>query len=351
LVIIPTETVYGLAASANSAQGVAVLKNPPPALDRPSGPQASTWHAPSAGQVVKALRISHPLHKRLIARLAPGPVRFLVQRPANEVPAILSELGVPAAVIEREGEFSVRIPDHPVAHEVLEQAGGVVIADRISAFGLSDGRTLPEDIEQQAKKLGVAAWIDDGPTRLGKPSTAIRLKLDGGYEVLPGGTFDERYIKKRIERVVLFVCTGNTCRSPMAAAIARDFVARSKPPVPTRVLSGGVAAMEGEPMTKEARDVLGEIKIDPGAHRSHALTRDQVKDADVIYAMTKAHAQAVKDIAPFAAARILTLDPDGNDVPDPIGGSPAEYRSTAQRLKQLVERRLTELLASQETIP
>jgi protein-tyrosine phosphatase len=305
-------------------------------------------------QVIKALKITNLLHRRIFARLAPGPVRFLVQKAKSEVPGILSELGIPAAVIEHEGEFSVRIPDHALAQEILAKAGGVVIADRISAFGLGDGHSLPEDIAEQAKKLNITSIVDDGPTRLGKPSTAIRLKLDGGYEVLPGGLFDERYIKKKIERVILFVCTGNTCRSPMAAAIAKDFVTRTKPPIPTRVLSAGAAAVQGEPMTPEGRTALQEMKVEAGPHRSHELTRDMIKDAEVIYGMTKSHVQAVLDMSPSAAGKVFTLDPDGSDVPDPIGGSAPEYRATANRLKQLVERRLTELLASsavQESTP
>lgn len=348
MVIFPTETVYGLAASATSPEAVAVLKNPP--SDEPQPPRASTWHAPSAAQVAKALRINHPLHRRLLARLAPGPVRFLIQKPLSEVPAILDELKVPRGVIEHEGEFSVRIPDHPLAKEVLEKAGIPIIADRTSAFGLGDGRSLPEEINELAKKYKVAAIIDDGPTRLGKPSSPVRLKLDGSYEVLPGGMLDERYIKKKVERLVLFVCTGNTCRSPMAAALASDFLARSRPPVPVRPQSFGVAAAGGEPMTREAREALTEMNIKVGTHRAQAITRDQLKDADAVFGMTKAHVQAVLDIAPFAKGKVFTLDPEGSEVPDPIGGSPAEYRSTAARLKQLVERRLTELLASQETL-
>jgi protein-tyrosine phosphatase len=296
--------------------------------------------------VIKTLRVTGLLHKRVFARLAPGPVRFLVQKGPTEVTTILTEMGLPRGVVEHEGEFSVRIPDHPIAKEVLEKAGVTVVMDRTSAFGIGDGRTLPEDIDQQAQKLGIAAVIDDGPTRLGKPSTAVRLTLDGGYEVLPGGLYDERYIRKKVERVVLFVCTGNTCRSPMAAAIAQDFLTRSKSPIPTRVMSAGVAALAGEPITPEAREALREMKIDAGNSRAHELTRDQVKDAEVIYGMTRAHVQAVLDVAPVAAGKVFTLDPEGNDVPDPIGGSAQEYRSTAQRLKQLVERRLTELLAA-----
>jgi protein-tyrosine phosphatase len=347
LAIIPTETVYGVAGSAKSAEAVAFLKNRPEAPDHlvPAA-KASTWHAPSVAVVIKTLRITNLLHRRIFSRMAPGPVRFLVQKAQGDVTTILTELGLPHGVIEHAGEFSVRIPDHPVAKEILEEAGVTVVAERTSAFGLGDGRTLPEDIEQLAAKAGITAVVDDGPTRLGKPSTAVRLNLDGGYDVLPGGLYDERYIRKKVERVVLFVCTGNTCRSPMAAAIAQDYLARSKSPIPTRVMSAGVAAAAGEPMTPEAREALHELKIEAGPWRAHELTRDQVKDAEVIYGMTKAHVQAVLEMAPFAAGKIFPLDPEGADVPDPIGGSPQEYRATALRLKQLVERRLMELLAA-----
>jgi protein-tyrosine-phosphatase len=136
----------------------------------------------------------------------------------------------------------------------------------------------------------------------------------------------------------------------MAAALANDFLHRSRPPVPVRTQSFGVAAAGGEPMTREAREALGEMNIKVGVHRAQSLTRDQLKDADAVFGMTKAHVQAVLDIAPFAKGKVFTLDPEGNDVPDPIGGPASEYRSTAARLKQLVERRLTELLASQETL-
>ncbi len=341
LAIFPTETVYGVGAHAGSPAAVARFRTLLAGADRPPT-TASTWHAASPDRVVAALKISNRLHRRVFDKLTPGPVRLLVQVPADDLAAILAGLGVGPGVIEHKGEFSIRIPDHPLAQAILSEVPGVVIADRASAAGIGDGRELPEDAAARAAALGIAAVVDDGPARLGKPSTVIRLNTSGGFEVLPGGQFDDRYIRRKVERVVVFVCTGNTCRSPMAEAIARQVLAQGGDEIPTRVMSAGVAAGNGQPMTAEAREALSELDIDAGAHRSRSLTLDMVRDADAVYTMTRAHRDAVLEVAPDLESRIHLLDPDGRDVKDPIGLPLDEYRSTARALREVIQRRLAQ---------
>jgi protein-tyrosine phosphatase len=156
--------------------------------------------------------------------------------------------------------------------------------------------------------------------------------------------------------LILFVCTGNTCRSPMAQAIARDlFISEAaqggaaKSTRPPRVESAGVAAGAGAPMTREAQDALRGLGVDPGRHRSQPLTRELVSAATVIYTMTTSHAKAVLDLAPDAAQKVHTLDPSGKDIPDPIGGPLDEYRACAERLRMLVQARLARSTAAKAT--
>lgn len=142
-------------------------------------------------------------------------------------------------------------------------------------------------------------------------------------------------------RLFLFVCGGNTCRSPMAAAIARvEAAGRS-----LEILSAGASAVPGAPMTDQARVALRSLGVPAGSHRTTPLTRALVERAEAIYCMTRGQRQAVLALVPEAAAKTACLDPEG-DVPDPIGQPLAAYLACAQRLQVLVRRRLAETVES-----
>ena len=139
--------------------------------------------------------------------------------------------------------------------------------------------------------------------------------------------------------VCLFVCSGNTCRSPMAEAIARAERERK-----FRVLSAGLTAHAGEEMTREAQEALGQLTIAPHRHAARVLTPKLIEKADVIFCMTASHRDAVIAFFPAASAKTFTLDPSG-DVDDPIGKPLETYVETAKTIQQLVRVRFHEMTA------
>ena len=131
------------------------------------------------------------------------------------------------------------------------------------------------------------------------------------------------------EKLIVFVCTGNICRSPMAEYLFRNQVESSHPE--WTVCSAGVMAGYGAPASRFGVKVLREISIEMKDHKSQPVTGDLVENADMIVVMTAAHRDILLEQYPEAASKVFLLksfDPesDGGDVLDPIGLSKDVYR-------------------------
>src|SRR6266567_1693895 len=139
-------------------------------------------------------------------------------------------------------------------------------------------------------------------------------------------------------KTILFVCTGNICRSPMAEGLFRQAV---KGRNDFRVLSAGVGAVEGAPPSEYAVRALRELGIDISTQRSRMLTSEVVQKADYIFGMTHSHVDAVTLLYPQAAEKTFllrefdeTLDNYEADIGDPIGGSYEVYVSCRDQIEQ-----------------
>lgn len=151
------------------------------------------------------------------------------------------------------------------------------------------------------------------------------------------------------ERLFLFVCSGNTCRSPMAAAIANAEIAtrlgipfEALETVNVRALSAGVTARVGAPLTDEAAEVLRSLNVPVKPHAARNLTLELAERAELIFCMTSAHRKAVVEMLPSVAGKTYCLDTEV-DVDDPIGKGMAAYVACARQIQRLVLVRLDEI--------
>ena len=140
-------------------------------------------------------------------------------------------------------------------------------------------------------------------------------------------------------RRILFVCTGNTCRSPMAAALCNHLAGQGGKRHLTAA-SAGLYAAEGAPMTPLAAAALQRAGVAPiqGAdytlHRARNVTQEMIEQADAVVALTGAHAMELMLRFPDAASRIGTLP---MDIPDPYGGSQEVYDACLASLWRCIE--------------
>ena len=147
---------------------------------------------------------------------------------------------------------------------------------------------------------------------------------------------------------LLFVCTGNTCRSPLAAAIAQRLAAE-RGLADVEAGSSGTSAWDGMPASDGALLVGMERGLDLSSHRSQTLTREIVRDSDLVLAMGPHHLERVEALGGGGRAFLLTdfasRGATVKPVNDPIGGELAVYRTTADELEVEVRRVLDRVMA------
>jgi len=329
LVAFATETVYGLAAVADNAEAMERLRE---LKARPKRP--FTVHVSGAEAVKRYVSPIPSEARRLIARAWPGPVTLLLPTGGELAEAALQEGGLHSLLCS-ENIIGLRCPDEPVALAMLGQVTSPVVAPSANLAGEPSPRTAREVLASLDGQIDLV--LDSGPTQLGADSTIVKFD-QANWRIVRAGPWDEKDVRRAIKRTFAFVCTGNTCRSPMAAGLAKVMLAqmhdcrvgelRSRG---INVVSAGVSAYDGARATTEAVHAAKVLGADIARHRSRALDMETVDQADTIFCMTQHHADHIRRAVPELAEKIKRLDLRA-DIPDPIGGGLEVYRHTAERI-------------------
>ena len=342
LVALPTETVYGLAASALDERAISRLAE---TKGRSPG-KALTLAIRGADDVLDYLPTLSPLGRRLARRCWPGPVTLVAE--VNHPESLLYRL--PRCVVKAvapSDTLGLRVPAHPLVLDILRMLVGPVALTSANLPSQPDPVTAEQVIETLGDRVELV--LNDGQSRLGQPSTVVKVGQKK-LEILRPGVVSEQTLRRLSSLMILLVCTGNTCRSPMAEVMARKMIAdRLGCPEDEvgehglMIMSAGLSAMMGARPSPEAVDVMAKMGLQLADHESQPLTAQLVRHADVIWTMTRSHRQAIVAQWPQASARIQVLAPDQSDVSDPIGGPIENYRQCAGQIQTFLAQRVREL--------
>lgn len=350
LVAVPTETVYGIAASATHPDAVARLADAkgrdlsaPFALAVKSAEDAEDY-APGWNAVAR----------RLARRCWPGPVTLVVE--ANRDEGLVRQL--PESVLPfvcPQGTVGLRSPANQLVQDILRMLAGPIALSSANLTGKPDATTAKECVEALGDRLSLV--LDDGPARYGQPSSVVRI-TETGFEVLREGVVGRPTLERLSRMLIVFVCTGNTCRSPLAEVLMRRRLAEGLGVAEDElegqgvmVASAGIAAAAGSPASPETAEVLRQKGLSADGHAAQQLTEHLVRQADWLLAMTPSHVESILSLWPDAAGRVKLVDATGGAISDPIGGPLEVYERCAEQIGCGVEHHAKRVLAELRNTP
>jgi len=342
LVAFPTETVYGIACRVDE-ESLEKLSN----IKGRNPDKYYTLHIGSKWDVEKYIPSIGIRGRKLISNAWPGPLTivFEIDKAGLNKQQECIEKGV-FENLYRDNSIGIRCPDNEIASILLKQCCYPVVAPSANLTGQEpavDGKGVLEAFDGEIEMV-----LDSGPCKYKKSSTVAKIGVKG-IEILRVGAYSEEELGNLSKVNVLFVCTGNTCRSPMAEGMFRQYCAEKMgckvdqlDKKGYKIQSAGTMGLSGMPASAESVSACAGKGIDIKAHRSSALSQQLIGESDVIYTMSRSHRDRIITLEPGAADKCMLLADE--EVPDPIGQSQEVYDKCAATIEKAVRKRIGEII-------
>lgn len=322
VIAFPTETVYGIAARADSKKATEKLYRLKQRLAaKPFSIAVSDPNKAAKDYFYNLI----PFGWRLVEKFWPGPLTIIYYQKEEE-------------------KIGIRVPSGAVAEKILKQVDFPVYLPSANRSGQREAVTAAEVESIFGDEIDLI--LDGGPARDKTASTVVDLTVKP-FKILRQGLISENEIAKVfIKKRIVFVCTGNTCRSPLAEYLFRNWLRKQKGPLCQRyeVISAGIAARPGSRASLNSSKLIKEKEgIDLAEFSSRQLTQVIVLSSDYIFTMEKAQKDYIIENFPSAQARVFNLSkfifPDIDNIADPAGQSLDFY----QKVYDLIDKAALEL--------
>ncbi|MBN2483395.1 MAG: threonylcarbamoyl-AMP synthase [Candidatus Omnitrophica bacterium] len=319
IVALPTETVYGLGALARSKSAVEKLV----ALKQRDLNKPFTLVVGNIDQALNIFMTLPPYGYRLIERFWPGPLTLIFY--------------------DKKGDkVGIRVPAHEVLQRILTGLTEPIYLPSANISGNKE--SLSADEVETVFNGRIDLIVDSGAPQYCQPSTVLDITYHP-FKILREGVVSTREIVESfVRKRLVFVCTGNTCRSVLGEYLLKKYLFEYDPGLADRyeIISRGVSAGIGCGASDGVLDILfHEEQIGAVDHISQRLDHYTVLSSDLIFTMEESQREYVLQMEPTAEARVFALSKflpgsPQKDIQDPIGQPKEVYQKAYELIKQSV---------------